>query len=113
MKDDDGFSAPEMKGKHSLKASVTSELAFQDCVFKRQNSTWVKGLRGPFSVLTMQDMVFLGVPWGCYGVLHSAKTYSLSRIQFGVSIASFQLVQNKLADVKGDYKRPVISISPR
>ena len=30
-KGDPGFSAPEMKGKHSLKASVTSELVFQDC----------------------------------------------------------------------------------
>ena len=51
-KDDEGFSAPEMKGKHSLKASVTSELVFQDCkIPKDRILPGVKGLRGPFSCL--------------------------------------------------------------
>ena len=51
-KSDEGFSAPEMKGKHSLKASVTSELVFQDCkIPKDRMLPGVKGLRGPFSCL--------------------------------------------------------------
>ena len=39
----------------------------------------------------------MGRTWFCYGVFHSAKTYALSRIQFDHPIASYQLVQNKLA----------------
>ena len=60
---DPGFSAPEMKGKHSLKASVTSELVFQDCrIPKDRILPGVKGLRGPFSVQpTMRDLGSLGV----------------------------------------------------
>ena len=51
-KDDEGFSAPEMTGKHSLKASVTSELVFQDCrIPKDRILPNVKGLRGPISCL--------------------------------------------------------------
>ena len=37
-KEDEGFTAPEMKGKHSLKASVTSELVFQDAKYPRTES---------------------------------------------------------------------------
>tara|TARA_B100001113_G_scaffold54624_3_gene40459 strand:+ start:2316 stop:3491 length:1176 start_codon:yes stop_codon:yes gene_type:complete len=98
-KDDEGFSAPEMKGKHSLKASVTSELVFQDCkIPKDRMLPNVKGLKGPFSCL---NNARFGISWGALGsamaCFHSAKTYSLSRIQFGVPIASYQLIQNKLA----------------
>ena len=98
-KDDPGFSAPEMKGKHSLKASVTSELVFQDCkIPKDRMLPGVKGLRGPFSCL---NNARYGISWGALGAamacFHSAKTYALSRIQFGQPIAAYQLVQNKLA----------------
>jgi glutaryl-CoA dehydrogenase len=98
-KDDPGFTAPEMKGKHSLKASVTSELVFQDCrIPKDRIFPTVKGLKGPFSCL---NNARYGISWGAIGsamaCFHSAKDYSLSRIQFGKPIASFQLVQNKLA----------------
>ena len=98
-KDDEGFTAPEMKGKHSLKASVTSELVFQDCkIPKDRMLPGVKGLRGPFSCL---NNARFGISWGALGAamscFHSAKTYSLSRIQFDHPIASYQLVQNKLA----------------
>ena len=98
-KDDEGFSAPEMKGKHSLKASVTSELVFQDCkIPKDRILPGVKGLRGPFSCL---NNARYGISWGALGAamacFHSAKTYALSRIQFDHPIASYQLVQNKLA----------------
>ena len=80
-KDDEGFSAPEMKGKHSLKASVTSELVFQDCkIPKDRILPGVKGLRGPFSCL---NNARYGISWGAIGsaqaCFDSAKEYSLSR----------------------------------
>ena len=98
-KDDPGFTAPEMHGKHSLKASVTSELVFQDCrIPKDRMLPDVRGLRGPFSCL---NNARFGISWGALGAamacFHSAKDYSLSRIQFDKPIASFQLIQNKLA----------------
>ena len=96
---DPGFSAPEMHGKHSLKASVTSELVFQDCrIPKDRILPHVSGLKGPFSCL---NNARYGIAWGALGAamacFHSAREYSLTRIQFGKPIASFQLIQNKLA----------------
>ncbi len=98
-KDDPGFSAPEMTGKHSLKASVTSELVFQDCrIPKDRILPGVQGLRGPFSCL---NNARYGIAWGALGAaqacMHAALEYALERIQFDRPIASFQLVQNKLA----------------
>ncbi len=98
-KGDPGFTAPEMHGKHSLKASVTSELVFQDCrIPKDRILPHVHGLKGPFSCL---NNARYGIAWGALGAamscFHSAREYSLSRIQFGKPIASYQLVQNKLA----------------
>mgnify|MGYP002630894632 CR=1 FL=1 len=98
-KDDAGFTAPEMHGKHSLKASVTSELVFQDCRIPKDRILGdVAGLKGPFSCL---NNARYGIAWGALGAamacFHSSKEYSLSRIQFDRPIAGFQLVQNKLA----------------
>jgi glutaryl-CoA dehydrogenase len=98
-KGDPGFSAPEMTGKHSLRASVTSELVLQDCrIPKDRILPHVEGLKGPFSCL---NNARYGICWGAVGAaqscFHSAKEYALSRIQFGNPIAAFQLVQNKLA----------------
>jgi len=98
-KGDAGFSAPEMHGKHSLKASVTSELVFQDVrIPKDRILPGVKGLKGPLSCLTHARF---GISWGALGAAmacyFSAKEYAISRIQYGKPIASFQLVQNKLA----------------
>ena len=98
-KNDPGFTAPEMTGKHSLKASVTSELVFQDCkITKDRMLPHVKGLKGPFSCL---NNARFGISWGAVGAaqscFNSAREYALSRIQFDHPIASFQLVQNKLA----------------
>jgi glutaryl-CoA dehydrogenase len=96
---DPGFTTPEMKGKHSLKASVTSELVFQDTrIPKDRLLPHVRGLKGPFSCL---NNARFGISWGAVGAAmacyDSARQYSLSRIQFDRPIASFQLVQNKLA----------------
>ncbi|MGA1276903.1 MAG: acyl-CoA dehydrogenase family protein [Candidatus Kapaibacteriota bacterium] len=92
-----GFSAPEMKGKHSLRASVTSELIFQDVEIPKENKLDVKGLKGPLSCLTQARY---GIAWGAIGsaigTYQSALDYAKSRIQFDKPIAGFQLVQEKL-----------------
>lgn len=93
-----GFSAPEMKGKHSLRASITSELIFEDCELSEEAILPnVKGLKGPLSCLTQARY---GIAWGAVGaamsVYDSALSYAKSRIQFGKPIASFQLIQQKL-----------------
>jgi glutaryl-CoA dehydrogenase len=92
-----GFSAPEMKGKHSLRASVTSELIFQDCEIPESHILDIVGMKGPLSCLTQARY---GIAWGAVGaaiaVYESAVMYAKSRIQFGKPIASFQLVQEKL-----------------
>ena len=98
-KGDKGFTAPEMKGKHSLRASITSELVFQDCrIPKDRLLPEVQGLKGPLSCLTQARF---GIAWGSLGAamgcFHSSVDYSKSRIMFNKPIASFQLVQNKLA----------------
>jgi glutaryl-CoA dehydrogenase len=95
----EGFSAPEMTGKHSLRASVTSELVFSDVRLPKESLLpGVKGLKGPLSCL---NNARYGIAWGALGAatgaFHSAVEYSKSRIQFDRPIASFQLVQNKLA----------------
>jgi glutaryl-CoA dehydrogenase len=92
-----GFSAPEMKGKHSLRASVTSELIFQDVEIPKENKLNIKGLKGPLSCLTQARY---GIAWGAIGsaigTYQSSLDYAKSRIQFDKPIAGFQLVQEKL-----------------
>ncbi len=98
-KDDAGFTAPQMKNKHSLKASVTSELVFDNVrIPKDRILPHVSGLAGPFSCL---NNARFGISWGALGAAmacyDSAVEYAKSRIQFGKPIAGYQLVQNKLA----------------
>jgi glutaryl-CoA dehydrogenase len=93
-----GFDAPEMKGKHSLRASVTSELVFQDCRIPAGNILpGAEGLQAPLSCLTQARY---GIAWGAIGAAmacyDAALSYALARKQFGKPIASFQLVQQKL-----------------
>jgi glutaryl-CoA dehydrogenase len=94
-----GFTAPEMKGKYSLRASVTSELVFQDVELPEENLLpGVKGLRGPLGCLTQARY---GIAWGAIGAAmacyESSVNYAKSRVQFGKPIGGFQLVQAKLA----------------
>jgi len=93
-----GFTAPEMKGKHSLRASVTSELVFEDCLIPRDNILPNgEGLKVPLSCLSQARY---GIAWGTIGAAmacyDSALNYARTRIQFGKPIASFQLTQEKL-----------------
>ncbi|MBM2814988.1 MAG: gcdH [Ignavibacteria bacterium] len=92
-----GFSAPEMKNKHSLRASITSELVFQDVEVPEENMLNVEGLRGPLSCL---NQARYGIAWGAIGAAlacyDSSLEYAKSRIQFDRPIAGFQLQQDKL-----------------
>jgi len=94
-----GFSAPEMKGKWSLRASVTSELVLEDVVVDEEQSLLpgVAGLKGPLSCLTQARY---GIAWGALGAADAcyqcALDYARERVQFERPIASFQLQQEKL-----------------
>ena len=97
-----GFTAPEIKGKQSLRASITGELVFDDCFVPEENiMPNVKGLGGPFSCL---NKARYGIGWGAMGAAefcwHAARDYALERIVFGKPIAATQLVQKKLADMQ-------------
>ena len=97
-KDFEGFSAPEMHGKWSLRASVTSELVFENVFVPDANLLPnVKGLKGPLGCLTQARY---GIGWGAIGAAMNlydvALDYSKDRIQFDKPIASFQLVQEQL-----------------
>lgn len=97
-KDFKGFSAPEMKNKHSLRASVTSELVL-DNVFV-PDSHWLPNTQGLKSALMCLSQARYGIAWGVIGSMMVAYTtaldYAKSRVQFSKPIASYQLTQAKL-----------------
>lgn len=93
-----GFTAPEMKRKHSLRASVTSELIFENVFIPEENLLpKSNGLRSPLKCL---NQARYSIAWGVVGSMtacyETALNYSNSRIQFGKPISGFQLTQNKL-----------------
>jgi len=93
-----GFEAPEMKGKHSLKASVTSELVFQDVFVPEGNL--LPNSRGLKSALMCLSQARYGIAWGVVGSMmacyDSALEYAKSRKQFSKPIAAYQITQEKL-----------------
>ncbi|MFT5833070.1 MAG: glutaryl-CoA dehydrogenase [Cognaticolwellia sp.] len=96
-----GFTTPEIKGKWSLRASVTGELVFEDVRIPKENVfPDIRGLRGPLSCLSKARY---GIAWGAIGAAmdcyDSALRYSLEREQFGKPIGGFQLTQKKLAEM--------------
>lgn len=101
-KDTPGFSAPQMKGKWSLRASVTSELILDNVIVDEEKSLLpgVVGIKGPLGCLSQARY---GIAWGALGAAEhcyqTALEYSLSRIQFDKPIAGFQLQQKKLAEM--------------
>jgi glutaryl-CoA dehydrogenase len=133
-KEMEGFSAPEMKGKFSLRASVTSELVFQDVEIPPENLLpQGKGLAAPLRCL---NQARYGIAWGAMGAAMAcydeALDYAKTRIQFAKPIAAFQLVQNKLVEMvteiskgqllalqlgrlkdKGELRHPQVSLAKR
>ncbi|HVR75241.1 MAG TPA: acyl-CoA dehydrogenase family protein [Planctomycetota bacterium] len=96
-----GFSTTLQKGKWSLRASVTSELHFEECRVPASNM--LPSARGLKAALACLNQARAGIAWGSLGAAMAcyseALQYAKSRIQFGKPIASFQLVQVKLADM--------------
>ncbi|MCU0693400.1 MAG: acyl-CoA dehydrogenase family protein [Polyangiaceae bacterium] len=96
-----GFSTRGTHGKLSLRASVTSELFFDDCVVAEDSVLpGVRGMRGPLSCLTQARF---GIAWGAVGAATAcyecARDYARERVVFSRPIAGYQLVQAKLADM--------------
>jgi len=94
-----GFTTSDIHHKLSLRASITSELHFEDCRVPAENMLPnVRGLRGPLSCL---NEARYGIAWGANGAARAcyevALDYAKTRVQFKRPIASFQLVQQKLA----------------
>ncbi|TML89352.1 MAG: acyl-CoA dehydrogenase [Actinobacteria bacterium] len=102
-----GFSAPEMKHKLSLRASVTSELVLKDVRVPEENRfPEISSLRGPLSCL---NEARYGIVWGAEGAaracFESALEYAKERIVFGKPIAGYQLTQQKLAEMALEINR--------
>ncbi|MFJ2862343.1 acyl-CoA dehydrogenase family protein [Kitasatospora sp. NPDC087314] len=96
-----GLTATDVHGKLSLRASVTSELAFDEVVLPADAVLpGVTGLRGPLSSL---NEARYGILWGTVGAARDCYTaaldYAKSRIQFDRPIAGFQLTQHKLVEM--------------
>ncbi len=97
-----GFSTPKIEGKFSLRASLTGEIALDDCFVPEANLLPnVQGLSGPFGCL---NRARYGICWGAMGAAefcwHAARQYTLDRKQFGRPLAANQLIQKKLADMQ-------------
>ena len=93
-----GYGTLDIHGKFSMRASITSELAFADCKIPLENKLpGVKGLKGPLSCLSQARY---GIAWGAIGAAMGCYDWSLQyaqqRVQFNKPIGSFQLVQQKL-----------------
>ncbi len=96
-----GFTTSDVHHKLSLRASVTSELHFEDCRVPAESMLPnVKSMRGPLSCL---DEARFGIAWGVNGAARacyeSALEYAKSRVQFSRPIAGYQMTQRKLADI--------------
>jgi glutaryl-CoA dehydrogenase len=95
-----GYSATDIHGKLSMRASVTSSLHFADCVIPQENQLpCAKGLKAALSCLSQARF---GIGWGVLGAAmdcyETARAYTLARKQFDDKpLASHQLIQEKLA----------------
>ncbi|MDQ1030463.1 glutaryl-CoA dehydrogenase [Streptomyces umbrinus] len=105
-----GFSAPEIKHKWSLRASVTSELVLDEVRLPEDAVlAGVTGLKGPLSCLSHARY---GIVWGAMGAARSsfeaAVEYAKTREQFGRPIGGFQLTQAKLADMAVELHKGIL-----
>ena len=97
-----GLSAPAIKGKVGLRASITGEIVMDEVeVGDDAMMPGVSGLKGPFTCL---NSARYGIAWGALGAAefcwHTARQYTLDRKQFGRPLAANQLIQKKLADMQ-------------
>ncbi|NBQ83668.1 MAG: acyl-CoA dehydrogenase, partial [Alphaproteobacteria bacterium] len=97
----DGFETPMIKGKLSLRASMTGSIMMDGAFVPEENLfPTVEGLKGPFSCL---NKARYGIAWGTLGAAefcwHAARQYTLDRKQFGRPLAANQLIQLKLANM--------------
>jgi glutaryl-CoA dehydrogenase len=96
-----GLSAPKIREKLSLRASITGEIVMDGVEVPEENMfPEISGLKGPFGCL---NRARYGIAWGATGAAEAcysaARTYTLDRKQFGRPLAATQLVQIKLADM--------------
>ena len=96
-----GFTAPEMHGKLSLRASVTSELVLDNVIVSDKNRLPnAEGLKAPLSCLSQARY---SIAWGAIGAAidcyETALEYSKDRKQFSKPIGAYQLTQRKLVDM--------------
>ena len=97
-----GLSADPIKGKLSLRASITGSISLNDVAVSEDALVpHVEGLKGPFSCL---NKARYGISWGTMGAAefcwHAARSYTLERKQFNRPLAANQLIQLKLADMQ-------------
>ncbi|HJL81563.1 MAG TPA: acyl-CoA dehydrogenase family protein [Gammaproteobacteria bacterium] len=100
--DTEGFDAHEIENKFSLRASVTSELFFDNVRIPNKNVLPnVTGLKGPLSCLTQARY---GIAWGVIGAaeacLQELLDYTETRVLFGRSLSENQAIQIRLADMQ-------------
>jgi glutaryl-CoA dehydrogenase len=99
-----GLSAPQVKQKLSLRASITGEIVMDGVeVGEEALLPHVAGLKGPFGCL---NRARYGIGWGAMGAAEAcfaaARRYTLERKQFGRPLAATQLVQLKLANMASE-----------
>ena len=100
-KDTPGFTTRDIHGKFSMRASITSELHFDDVKLDASaHLSAARGLKAPLACLTQARY---GIAWGALGAArscyHCALDYVKSRKQFSRPLAGYQLVQNKLVNM--------------
>ncbi len=99
-----GFETPTVHGKMSLRASATGEIVLNDAIVPDENVLpEARGLGGPLACL---NQARFGIAWASLGAAKScyetAVSYTRERIQFGVPVASKQLVQEQIVEMASE-----------
>jgi glutaryl-CoA dehydrogenase len=96
-----GVTAHEIRGKLSLRASVSSEITLDSC--RLPDDAVLPGALGLRAALSCLDEARFGIVWGALGAARAcyeaALAFALQRVQFGKPVAGFQLTQAKLVDM--------------